>query len=991
MPPPSIRKRPVLWLTILLVLFSQFAISCTSLLHQQALRLHAEGRYAEAIPVMQKVLAMEEEQQGIEHPDTAHALNNLAALYYDTRDYAQAEPLHRRALAIREKVLGFDHPNTAQSLNSLARLYQAIGAYTKAEPLYHRAIAIIEKVLGPEHLEITTVLNNLATLYQDTGSYAKAELLLQRVLMICGKMLGPEDLQTAFSRNNLAQLYQDRGSYGMAEPLYHRALAIFEKGLGLEHPNTATVLSNLAMLYRDTRAYIKAEPLLQRVLTIREKILGPEDLQTAFSLNNLAQLYQDRGAYGKAEPLLQRALEIIEKVLGPEHPLTATLLNNLALLYMNRGAYGKAEPLFQRVLGIIEKVLGPEHSRMASSLNNLALLYENIGNYAKAESFLRQALTIHEKSQGAEHPLLLHSLFNMALLQWRMNGALAALPFLERCQLIEKKNTTQFLLTGSELRKQDYLQGFRGMTAALISLSLVPSSPIAPMLALSSVLAAKGRVLDAMSDSFEHLRKSVKLNDRALLNELRALAQQQSALMHQGIGKLQPEVYRQLIQELSSKQEHLESELSKRSEEFRKQTTPMTLAGVQAAIPDGAGLLEWYRYEPVDPKAKNQSSQWSKPRYVAYVLRSTGEPAVVDIGDAETIEQMIHDFRSGLAEPTSAFVQEDANKLYGILLKPLEQHLGTVDHLLISPDGALNMLPFAALRDESGTYLGARTTITYLTSGRDLVGFGAMPAAKSDVVLVADPDYGPSAKPIAQVDSTVQPSRSIDLDRGGMVFLPLPGTADEAKTLKTLLKISDDQVLTQTKATEDRFKEIQGPRILHVATHGFFLKDNELPTAALSPGSFFDKLTGPLGENPLLRSGLALAGANQRRSGEKDDGILTAVEVAQMDLRGTQLVVLSACETGVGDVQNGEGVYGLRRALVLAGAETQVTSLWKVADEATKDLMVDYYTRLLKGEGRSEALRNAQLTMMNSKDRSHPYYWAAFVPIGNWAPLAKGK
>jgi CHAT domain-containing protein len=241
---------------------------------------------------------------------------------------------------------------------------------------------------------------------------------------------------------------------------------------------------------------------------------------------------------------------------------------------------------------------------------------------------------------------------------------------------------------------------------------------------------------------------------------------------------------------------------------------------------------------------------------------------------------------------------------------------------------------------------------------------------------------------MAQAASAVQPVRSIDLDRLGMTFSPLPGTAEEAQALAHLLKVEDQYLLTQGQATEARLKALHGPRLLHIATHGFFLQDNELPAVSLRSASFsHDKTPVPVGENPLLRSGLALAGANLRRSGDQDDGILTAAEVAQMDLRGTQLVVLSACETGVGDVKNGEGVYGLRRALVLAGVETQVASLWKVADEATKDLMVTYYQHLLNGEGRSAALRAAQRTMITSQTRAHPYYWAAFVPIGHWTPL----
>lgn len=353
---------------------------------------------------------------------------------------------------------------------------------------------------------------------------------------------------------------------------------------------------------------------------------------------------------------------------------------------------------------------------------------------------------------------------------------------------------------------------------------------------------------------------------------------------------------------------------------------------------------------------------------------------------------MVHDFRTGLSDRRRTYVKDVAKELYEKLFKPLRPHLGNAQQLLVSPDGALNLVPFAALIDESGAYLGSKKSVTYLTSGRELLRFGTTTLAKSDMVVVANPDYGPLSKQPDQVDSTVQPTRSLDLDREGITFKPLPATAKEAEKLKGLLKITDDNLLTHAKATEERFKQLHGPRILHVATHGFFLKDNELPTAKLRQISLAQgKPPLPLGENPLLRSGLALAGANQRRSGEKDDGILTAAEVAQMDLRGTRLVVLSACETGVGDVKNGEGVYGLRRAVVLAGAESQVTSLWQVADDATKDLMVDYYKRLLNGEGRSEALRNAQLTMMKSKDRSHPYHWAAFVPIGDWRPLAKGR
>jgi CHAT domain-containing protein len=224
------------------------------------------------------------------------------------------------------------------------------------------------------------------------------------------------------------------------------------------------------------------------------------------------------------------------------------------------------------------------------------------------------------------------------------------------------------------------------------------------------------------------------------------------------------------------------------------------------------------------------------------------------------------------------------------------------------------------------------------------------------------------------------------------VFTPLAGTAAEAQALQSLLRLDAQNVLTGNRATEASLRDLHGPRILHVATHGFFLNDQDMAAVFKPSGPNSDALPSMVGgENPLLRSGLALDGANARHSDTTDDGILTAAEVAHLDLLGTQLVVLSACETGVGTVQTGEGVYGLRRALVLAGAQAQLASLWKVADMATQELMVDDYQRMLDGQGRSEALRAAQQTMLGNPARQHPYYWAAFIPIGDWSPLVNAR
>ena len=957
-----------------------------TVLTQEVIDLSDQGRYKEAIPRAKRVLATAQKIFGSNHPETVSPLTNLAGLYSNTGAYDKAEPLYQRALAIQEEVYWPDHPKTASILSDLAALYNAKGGYDKAEPLFQRALAIQEKAFRPVPRELATSLYNLATLYDAKGAYDEAERLSQRALGIWEKVVGPNHPDTARALGGLGQLYYHMGAYDKAESLYQRALTIEEK---VNHPNTASSLTNLAELYTNTGAYAKAEPLFLRTVAILEKALGADHPETVRALHGLARLHYDMGAYDKAEPLYQRTLAIREKTWGLEHRDTAWSLADLAALYAAKGAYDEAEPLYQRALAIQEKVLVPDHPNIAATLIDLAALYDGKGSYDKAEPLYQRALAIEEKALGPNHPDTAAALHNLAVLRWVMDQAAAAFPFFARSKAIEAKNLERFLSRGSESRSQAYLQQLRGNTFLSISLSLALPEQRATTLGFTSVLQTKGRVLDAMAEGRRRLRRSKKPEHLALLDELTVVAQQLSNLTHRGTRNLQSEVSLRRRKELSLQQEQLETELAKWGAGFREEVAPVSLAAVQTAVPKDAVLVEWYRYQPFDPKTKDRLSRWGPPRYAAYVLKREGEATVVDVGEADTIEQLVHNFRTGLSNPAATFVKDVAKELSDKLLKPLLPLLRDTQRLLISPDGALNLIPFGALLDERGAYLATTRDITYLTSGRDLLRIAPPSVAKNDAVVVADPDFGPANSLVAPAEVPIHPTRSIDLDRGGMSFTRLAGTAKEAVALNDLLKVKSENLLTQARATEAHLKQLHGPRILHIATHGFFLKDNELPAVALNAVNFSqDQVAAPMGENPLLRSGLALAGANLRKSGEKDDGILTAAEVAQMDLRGTQLVVLSACEAGVGDVQNGEGVYGLRRALVLAGAETQVTSLWKVADEATKDLMVDYYQRLLKGEGRSEALRNAQLTMMKSKDRAHPYYWAAFVPIGNWTSLA---
>jgi CHAT domain-containing protein len=459
-----------------------------------------------------------------------------------------------------------------------------------------------------------------------------------------------------------------------------------------------------------------------------------------------------------------------------------------------------------------------------------------------------------------------------------------------------------------------------------------------------------------------------------------------------GAGTVDAAKHREQVAQLEAEVEELEAQVSARSAVFRAQSQPVTLERVQQAIPADAALVEFVLYRPFYSKGRSSDTRFGPERYAAYVLRVVGEPSFVDLGEAAPVNRAVAKFGEALASPESANVRQAARALDQQVMSPVRRLLNGSRNLMLSPDGTLNLIPFAALVDERGSYLVETYTINYLTSGRDLLKIEPQARAadsRQPPLVFANPAYNLAVKA-----SGTTASQSPDGSRGrrsgalsSINWEPLIGTAMEASALKNILPGA--QVYTGAQANEAALKRITGPSILHVATHGFFLPDEFQQAPAARPRAVSEKTATPDGrsENPLLRSGLILAGANKQQSGPGEDGVLTALEAAGLDLWSTRLVVLSACETGVGEISNGEGVYGLRRALVLAGAESELMSLWQVSDQATRELMVEYYRRLQKGTGRTEALRQVQLWMLKRQTTRHPYYWASFIPVGDWRSL----
>ncbi|MBD2429177.1 tetratricopeptide repeat protein [Phormidium sp. FACHB-1136] len=972
--------------------------------------LHQEqGRYGEAETLLQQALAIRREQLGESHLSVATSLLNLAGLYQAQGLLHEAETLLQQALVIYREQLGENHPSVATSINNLAELYRAQGRYEEAEPLHQQALAIRQEQLGASHPAVIISILNLAGLYWQQGRYGEAETFAQQALAISQRQLGRSHPDVAASLNSLAVIYQEQGRYGEAETLFQQALAIRREQLGEIHPDVATSLLNLAGLYQKQGRYGEAETLMQQALAMHREQLGENHPNVAISLNNLASLYQVQRRYEEAELFYQDSLAIRREQLGANHPSIATSLNNLADLYRVQGRYEEAEPLHRQALAISQEQLGESHPDIATSLNNLALVYQDQGLYGEAEPLHREALLIRREQLGESHPSVATSLINLALLSQKQGEIAPALTWLHQGLSVEESNLSLNLAIGSDDRKRAYIATISGTTDLALSLHLqnAATNPTAARLALTTVLRRKGRVLDAVTDTQQLLRQNLSPDLAPLLDEYTAAQTQLAAQLYGGLGDQDPEVYRARIDELRQEANRLENELSRRSAEFRVETEPVEIEAVQALIPADAALVELLQYRPLNPAA-SQAERWGQPRYAAYILHNSGDPKWVDLGDAEPIDTAARAFLAATRNPNSGNrARTTARALDELVMAPIRPLLGEATHLLLSPDSQLNLIPFAALVDEQNRYLVETYTLTHLTTGRDLLRLQNKAPSQQPPVLFANPNYdtasisnsplpmgegpGVRANPGSAERST---HRSTDITN--LRFGPLPGTQQEVDAIAPLLP-NNAIILTEATATENALKQVQAPSILHIATHGFFLEDvdfvsppstrGDRATGFLEPTGLVAPPTRPVNnENPLLRSGLALAGFNSRTSAG-EDGVLTALEATGLNLRGTRLVVMSACETGVGQVANGEGVYGLRRAFVMAGAESQLMSLWKVDDLGTAELMQRYYQRLQNGKGRSESLRQVQLEFMANPTYQHPYYWASFIFSGEWRPL----
>lgn len=779
----------------------------------------------------------------------------------------------------------------------------------------------------------------------------------------------------------------------------------------LSHSPRARALALLAVLFAQGWAGLPSRgqgatpspapsPARRRKITYGSRELRP----LLFRVGTLAE--EDK--YDEALEFEMRALDLVRAEPEPDKVSVSILLEEVGFLQYSKGDYAAAEQSYQRAFQLLAEwgdalpVILPTQDRSPLTLDKLS-----------ADKRMHRAMLFLATGRAA-----------------------LALPLLAS---IDRDREKDFAIVADHLSENDKLKHMGNIAQELdiiISCFMEWRREETAALAATAVLRRKGRVLDALGESLARLRQQLTPDDVRAINELTEARTRLSQLLTRD--DLGPAERAAETERLTRLLRDKESALDERSARYHLFWQIVNAEMVSEAIPPGAALVEFVRYRPFDARAVRNADRWRPERYAAVILKQAGRPAWVDLGEAAPIEEQVMRLRAALRRPPDAAAgrrafadsvaasKAAARALDARIMQPVRQLLGGARNLFIAPDGQLNLVPFAALVGERGDFLLRQYSITYLSSGRDLVRLRddrPRPPHSAPAVFAHPAFDGPSAGATADegkgcsalnVRAAAAPLRrgaragapptrgdgnaaAIDTQASIFDLGTISNTLSEAQDICALLP--EARLFTDGLATESALKRVQAPRILHVATHGFFRPDRrrgdgESQMIWLNLASYDPSMSAMREESPveglLTRSGLALADANLRRNTVEEDGILTALEASGLNLWGTQLVVLSACSTGLGDIRNGEGLYGLRRALAVAGAESQMISLWNVNDAATRRLMVNFYTLLLRrGQGRSEALRRAQLEMANGRGAwTHPYYWAGFVMSGAWTSLA---
>lgn len=839
-----------------------------------------------------------------------------------------------------------DEENARLNLHMGQSAY-ATGRYVYAAKRLSTAQHFFEKAGMTRDLSYLKAIASQGLLYTSMGRFSQAEKFTTKALEMREENLGKDNMAVAASLNNYAVLHYSLGQYNEAEKEFAAALQVVESNNQQTAMPYAILLNNQAILYQSIGRYDQAVTLLKQALQLAGQLEISKARNHLKFFSNLALLYQQMGKYSEAEEIYRG----LEKRLERGKPEFANFLNNVAILAMLMKREDRVEQMLKQSAEIYKTTMTENSPAYAKVISDLGNFYRYRGRYAEAEPLLQQALQIREETLGNVHPLYVQSQEDLAILFWKKNEIAQALPLYKEVMEKSLDFINRYFPPMSEAEKTRYWDllspRFERFSNFAIGAADYHSDIVNDLFEYR--LSTKGLLLSSTKKVSESILNSG--NEKLIADYAGWLdaKEQLTALYSYSKEDLKEQSIN--VDSLEKAANAMEKRLSENSSEFSRFffTSKTKLAEVQRELKGEDALVEIIRLRQFEQVFTD------KVIYAALVITKDKEGARLALMNNGS------DMEGKHAKTYRLSMKNKASDLlsYNYFWAPMEKELSGKKKIYFSPDGVYNQINLYTLKKTGADFLISQYDIILLGNPRDLVTKNAKTGLGSGkkATLLGFPDYG-----------------------SGGVIVQLPGTKTEVDNINKLLKTSGFQVseLVQRDATETNLKSARKVSILHIATHGYFLKDVEKTSWPIGVHADYAK------DNVLLRSGLMLTGASEADKStasldSSNNGIMTSYEAMNLDLKGTNLVVLSACETGLGEIKAGEGVYGLQRAFLVAGAEAIIMSLWKVDDEATQQLMNHFYSNWVKTNDRQKAFKQAQQQLMADPKFKAPLYWGAFV------------
>lgn len=1035
----------------------------TQTLHEKAETLFWEGQYTKAFVTLFNALEVTKERLGAGNRDMPILLRTKAIGLGVLGDLDEAIQVLNKAQEASIAIFGTNHPVTATILLNQSRLKLGFGRLDEAKALLDQCMFTQERYYGTNHMAYAISLQTRSDIGLESGRFSEAIATLSESAVIIDNHIGKDNVYYANGLACLSKIYSVSGNHQMGIRACEACLSILDRTISPKHITVALAWARLALAHQQLDNYASAYPCFIRAIEIVEKTLGPESLPMALLNCQLGVLLYQMGSYSEALAYYNRSNKIYESKMGKESPLLGNIINCIGLVYLRQNDYDKANYYFRRSTAMLERIYGAQSVQITPMLNNMALVEEATGHINEALHILERCFTIQTNAWGPRHPSVATTYNNIAHFRAKVGDYAGAILSYSNCLSIyvnyygwehskviatlSNQAIDAFYLNDYDLSFKSLaylnrcrrrvlckqLPGMNDYDSARIAegsfgdSDLIQSfcfsqegrdTPAATELGAQSLSMRKGLLeeirttvcsLEFNADTTTKQLKTTFLEIRSSIDGLEDIKMDEKARF-------------QRRGELSKRLAQISSELQNRVSRWADLLTETEVPQYIIAkyIPENACLLDFIKYRRFDFRLR----EWKERRYAVYLTfpldKSKTNVVVqsIDLGEAAYIDDCVKELRktmlSGRISPKR--LMPILKLLSDTVYSPLSKQLTNVSHLIICPDGSLNLVPFEALLYDEH-YLVERNTISYVSSGREVVRL-SKPVEKrtgNASLVMGNPDFdvdlskldrSSSIPNTSQVPSSLaasgflvkalfdlpEPSKYLSRSVRGLRFTSLPNAAAEARSV-AILAGTNSILRLGAQAREATLKSVVSPTMLHLATHGFFRPDQEIePTSSLSDeflgaGQLPYRRTENVWENPMVRCGIALAGANhalQTTNSAIEDGLLTGLEASLLNLQGTELVILSACDTGTGEIKIGEGVMSLRRAFRIAGAQSVLASHWPVSDKATSRLMTDFMRRWRAGEPRAQAWRQAQLSLLRSQDFSSPYFWGAFTLTGQW-------